>query len=277
MVIIRMINGGIVIMYKALTIAGSDSGGGAGIQADLKTFASLEVYGTCAITSVTAQNTTGVHGAYDLPPEFVGSQIKAVLSDIGADAVKTGMLANAGIIEIVASLIKEYKIKRLVIDPVMVAKSGDNLLAPEAIEDLKKNLLPLAMIVTPNLDEAEVLTGRKITNDKEMVDAAKEIFDLGIPYVVVKGGHLKGKATDIFFDGQKVYSFTAERLDSICTHGTGCTFSAALTAFLAHGLTVKEAVDKAKKYIINAISHGRPIGEGYGPVHHLASYYQWRD
>lgn len=264
-------------MYKALTIAGSDSGGGAGIQADLKTFAALQVYGTCAITSVTAQNTLGVHGTFDLTPEFVGRQIDAVLNDIGADAVKTGMLANTSIVEMVATKVKQYGIKRLVIDPVMVAKSGDLLLNQDARQALIEKLLPLALVITPNLDEAAVLTGKKISSEDEMVAASRRLFELGVPYVIVKGGHLAGEAIDILFDGREVQRFTAPRLDNRHTHGTGCTFSAAITAFLARGLTVPEAITEAKQYITACISQARAIGKGYGPVHHLAAYYSWGD
>ncbi|WP_338835794.1 bifunctional hydroxymethylpyrimidine kinase/phosphomethylpyrimidine kinase [Neomoorella thermoacetica] len=264
-------------MYKALTIAGSDSGGGAGIEADLKTFAALRVYGTCAITSVTAQNTLGVQGTFDLPPEFVGRQLDSILSDIGADAAKTGMLANTGIIEVVAAKVREYGLQKLVIDPVMVAKSGDLLLARDARQALKEKLLPLALVITPNLDEAGVLTGREIATEKEMADAARELYDLGVPYVVIKGGHLAGKATDILFDGREIRTFTTPRLDNRHTHGTGCTFSAALAALLARGLEVAEAVAGAKEYITRAISQARPIGKGYGPVHHLVDYYSWGD
>ncbi|MDN5325581.1 MAG: hydroxymethylpyrimidine/phosphomethylpyrimidine kinase [Moorella sp. (in: firmicutes)] len=264
-------------MYKALTIAGSDSGGGAGIEADLKTFAALRVYGTCAITSVTAQNTLGVQGTFDLPPEFVGRQLDSILGDIGADAAKTGMLASTGIIEVVAAKVREYGLKKLVIDPVMVAKSGDPLLARDARQALKEKLLPLALVITPNLDEAGVLTGREIATEKEMADAARELYDLGVPYVVIKGGHLAGEATDILFDGREIQTFTTPRLDTRHTHGTGCTFSAALAALLARGLAVPEAVAGAKEYITRAISQARPVGKGYGPVHHLVDYYSWGD
>lgn len=264
-------------MDKALTIAGSDSGGGAGIEADLKTFAALRVYGTCVITSVTAQNTLGVQGAFDLPPEFVGRQLDSVLSDIGAGAVKTGMLANSGIIEVVAAKVREYGIKKLVIDPVMVAKSGDLLLARDACQALKEKLLPLALVITPNLDEARVLTGREISNEDAMAAAARDLHDLGAPYVVIKGGHLTGAATDILFDGKEIRTFTTPRLDNRHTHGTGCTFSAALAAFLARGQGVPEAVAGAKDYIIRSIRQARAIGHGYGPVHHLVDYYSWGD
>lgn len=265
-------------MYKALTIAGSDSGGGAGIQADLKTFAALKVYGTSVITSVTAQNTLGVQGAYDLPAEFVARQLDAVLSDIGADAVKTGMLANAAIVATVAGKIKEYGIKNLVVDPVMVSKSGHLLLSRDACTMLQKELLPLALVVTPNTEEAEALTGLTIKSERDMVEAARHLHGYGAAHVVVKGGHLPGEeAVDIFYDGQSVHRFVAPRLHTTSTHGTGCTFAAAITAFVARGLAVPEAVSRAKAYLREAMVAGRPVGSGYNPVHHLAAYYSWGD
>ncbi|HBT46878.1 MAG TPA: bifunctional hydroxymethylpyrimidine kinase/phosphomethylpyrimidine kinase [Peptococcaceae bacterium] len=265
-------------MHKALTIAGSDSGGGAGIQADLKTFAALEVYGTSVITSVTAQNTCGVLGSYDLPPDFVALQMDAVLQDIGADAAKTGMLANAEIVRIVARKIEEYGVKKLVVDPVMVAKSGHALLAPEACEVMIKELIPLAMVVTPNVEEAAALTGRPIRTEEDMEEAARRIREWGVPFVIVKGGHLPGEeVVDILFDGFKVYRFVGPRVNTNNTHGTGCTFAAAVTAFLARGLEVPEAARRAKEYLGRALAAGRPVGRGFGPVHHLAGYYTWGD
>lgn len=265
-------------MYKALTVAGSDSGGGAGVQADLKTFAALKVYGTSVITSVTAQNTCGVQGTYDLPADFVARQLDAVLSDIGAHAVKTGMLANAAIVKTVATKLKEYGISKLVVDPVMVAKSGHLLLAEDACEVLKKELLPLALVVTPNIDEAEALTGLSIQNEKEMVEAARCLHSYGASFVVIKGGHLPNtEVVDILFDGQTVYRFAAPRLSTPNTHGTGCTFAAAITAFLARGLEVPAAIGQAKDYLWQAMAAGRPVGGGYGPVHHFAAYYSWGD
>ncbi|MCG0276963.1 MAG: bifunctional hydroxymethylpyrimidine kinase/phosphomethylpyrimidine kinase [Thermanaeromonas sp.] len=265
-------------MYKALTIAGSDSGGGAGLQADLKTFAALKVYGTSVVTSVTAQNTLGVQGSYDLPADFVARQLDSVLGDIGADAVKTGMLANAEIVSTVAAKLKEYGVTRLVVDPVMVAKSGHFLLTPEAREVLKKELFPLALVVTPNIDEAEALTGLSIQSEKDMVEAARQIREWGPKFVVVKGGHLAGEeALDILFDGKEVLRFSSPRLTTSSIHGTGCTFAAAITAFLARGWEVPEAVEKAKEYVRQAMLAGRPVGAGYGCLHHLAPYYSWED
>ncbi|SMB94455.1 hydroxymethylpyrimidine/phosphomethylpyrimidine kinase [Thermanaeromonas toyohensis ToBE] len=265
-------------MYKALTIAGSDSGGGAGLQADLKTFAALKVYGTSVITSVTAQNTRGVQGRYDIPAHFVAQQLDSVLGDIGADAVKTGMLANAEIVSTVATKLKEYGINRLVVDPVFVAKSGHFLLGPDAWEVLKEELFPLALVVTPNLDEAEALTGLSIQSEKDMVEAAQRIWDWGPKFVVVKGGHLAGEeAVDILFDGKEVLRFSSPRLLISNTHGTGCTFAAAITALLAKGWGVPEAVGRAKEYLRQAMIAGRPVGKGYGCLHHLAPYYSWED
>lgn len=265
------------MLPKALTIAGSDSGGGAGIQADLKTFAALGVYGTSVITSVTAQNTRGVTGAYDLPPDFVARQLDAVLSDIGTDAAKTGMLANTGIIAIVAQKVREYKLKKLVVDPVMVAKGGDHLLAPEANEALKEKLLPLSLVVTPNIHEAEVLTGMAISDLGDMEKAARILHGFGTPYVVVKGGHLKDTATDVLFDGNEFHHFAGERFATQNTHGTGCTFAAAIAAGLATGLSVWEAVRGAKEFINTAIAFALDIGGGHGPTHHLATLYRDRE
>ena len=209
---------------------------------------------TSVITSVTAQNTLGVTGAHDLPPDFVALQLDAVLSDIGTDAAKTGMLANAGIIAAVAKKVKEYNLGKLVVDPVMVAKGGDHLLAPEANEALKEKLLPLALVVTPNIHEAEVLTGRTISGLADMERAARILYDFGTPHVVVKGGHLEGTATDVLYDGREFHHFPGERFATKNTHGTGCTFAAAIAAGLAAGLPVFEAVLGAKEFINTAIA-----------------------
>ncbi|MBI3910558.1 MAG: bifunctional hydroxymethylpyrimidine kinase/phosphomethylpyrimidine kinase [Armatimonadetes bacterium] len=257
---------------RAMTIAGSDSGGGAGIQADLKTFAVLGVFGTSAITALTAQNTTGVFGVVEMEPEFVTRQIEAVISDIGADAVKTGMLANAGIIEAVTDCAQRYALRPLVLDPVMIATSGVPLLHPEAIDVLKRRLLPLATVVTPNLHEAAVLTGREVATLEQMRDAARAIRDLGPGCVLIKGGHLEGEAVDLFYDGREFQVFGAERYETPHTHGTGCVLSAAITAHLAHGSAVREAVAKAKELVSAAIRGGLPLGRGRGPANPLV----WR-
>ncbi len=253
---------------RALTIAGSDSGAGAGIQADLKTFAALGVYGTSAITAITAQNTEGVRAAFDLPIEIIGAQIDAVMEDIGADATKTGMLSSPEIIEAVAARVKKWHL-RLIVDPVMVAKGGAPLLHPDAITTLRTILLPLAEVVTPNLPEAEVLVDRPLHTIEDMREAAREIHALGPRYVVVKGGHSDSDPIDVFFDGDNFVELQAERLHTRHTHGTGCTFSAAITAFIARGWSVEEAVRRAKKYITGAIRNAPGIGHGHGPVDHF--------
>ena len=260
-------------VYKALTIAGSDSGAGAGIQADLKTFAAFGVYGTSVITAITAQNTTGVTQILELSPDLVAAQIDAVIDDIGADALKTGMLANSAIIEIVAEKIREHRLHNLVVDPVMVAKGGDLLLRPEAIESLRSRLIPLAVIVTPNLPEAEQLTGIRCTRLREIKEAARQIIAMGARSVVIKGGHRKGPATDIFYDGKKFRELSAPRVRTPNTHGTGCTFSAAIAAGLAKGEKLENAVVHAKRYITQAIRKGFPIGSGHSPVHHFYCFW----
>ena len=258
---------------KALTIAGSDSGGGAGIQADLKTFAALGVYGTSVITAITAQNTVGVTQVLELPPDLVAAQIDAVIQDIGADALKTGMLANAAIIEVVAEKIKEHRLENLVVDPVMVAKSGDLLLRRDAIEALRSRLLPLAATVTPNLPEAAELAGIAVSTQKDIREAAKRILGIGAKSVVVKGGHRRGPATDLFYDGKKFHELNAPRVRTKNTHGTGCTFSAAIAANLAKGEKLESAVVHAKRYITHAIRKGFAIGSGHSPVHHFYQFW----
>jgi len=256
-------------MFKALTIAGSDSGGGAGIQADLKTFAAHGVYGTSAIAAITAQNTLGVSGVVELSPEIIGAQIDAVLSDIGADAVKTGMLSSVPIIELVAAKLREWRIERLVVDPVMVAKSGDRLLREDAVQALKTKLLPLALIVTPNLAEAAVLAGHAVHTRSEMEQAARAIVALGPRYVVVKGGQGEGRVFDLLFDGERFTEYAAERIETRNTQGTGCTFSAAIAAELAKGTAVPHAVVSAKRYVTGAMRSAPDIGTGHGPLNHF--------
>jgi hydroxymethylpyrimidine/phosphomethylpyrimidine kinase len=253
---------------RAMTIAGSDSGGGAGIQADLKTFTVLGVFGTSAITALTAQNTTGVTGVVEVQPEFVVEQIDAIMRDIGTDAAKTGMLSSAAIIEAVAGAVRQWKIERLVVDPVMIAKSGAPLLRPEATDALRRILLPLALVVTPNLHEAGALVGRPVRTLDEMRAAAREIHAMGPRHVVVKGGHLEDtdEAVDLLFDGSTFRQFSAPRAESRHTHGTGCVFSAAIAAGLAKGLAVPNAVAQAKEVITAAIAAGLPLGGGHGPA-----------
>jgi hydroxymethylpyrimidine kinase/phosphomethylpyrimidine kinase len=253
-------------MKRILTIAGSDSGGGAGIQADLKAITLLGGYGMSVITALTAQNTVGVQAIHEVPAQFVERQIDSVLSDIGADAIKTGMLANQEIIEVVAKKIEQYKVKKVVIDPVMVSKSGASLLRMEAQGALIKRLIPLAWVVTPNLMEASVLTGLEVNSLERMKKAARRIYKLKAKYVVVKGGHLKGKAIDLLFDGKTFYEIEGPRIDTKNTHGTGCTFASAIATLLARGDTVPEAVKKAKTFITMAIQSGLNIGRGTGPT-----------
>ena len=263
-------------MHKALTIAGSDSGGGAGIQADLKTFAALGVYGMSVLTAITAQNTVGVQGVFELPADFVGLQIDSVMTDIGADAVKTGMLANAEIIAVVAAKVREHHLPNLVVDPVMVAKSGDSLLREDARQTLVRELIPLAKVITPNLHEARVLTGIEIESLEHMREAAQAIYELGAQNVVVKGGHLPGsdESVDILNDGHDFIEFAAPRIETRNTHGTGCTFASAIAAGLAKGKSVPEAVKAAKEFITMALQHSLTLGRGHGPTNHFATIYQ---
>lgn len=255
---------------RVLTIAGSDSGGGAGIQADIKTITVLGGFGMTVITALTAQNTTGVQGVLDIPVDFIERQFDSVLSDIGADAAKTGMLSSSEIISMVVRKIREYRIDRLVVDPVMVAKGGAHLLRDEARESLVNELLPLALVVTPNIPEAAVLCGSPIETVEDMKKAARAIREMGARNVVVKGGHLAGDAVDILFDGKEYHSFSVERVATGDTHGTGCTYSAAIATALARGETVHAAVESAKRYITAAILNSLRLGSGHGPTNHLA-------
>ncbi len=254
---------------RALTIAGSDSGGGAGIQADLKTFSAFRVYGASVLTAITAQNSVGVQGVVNLPPEFVARQLDAVLGDIGADAAKTGMLSTASIIRAVAERLRAHRLERLVVDPVMVAKSGDPLLEPDARQALVEAILPLALVVTPNLHEAAALAEFPVATVEEMEAAARRIHALGPRWVLVKGGHLKGDPVDLLFDGRTIERFVAERVPTPHTHGTGCTYSAAIAAGLARGAGVPEAVGEAKRYVTAAIRAGFALGRGVGPLRHF--------
>ena len=261
-------------MRIALTIAGSDSSAGAGIQADLKTFAALGVYGTSVITAITAQNTKGVTQILELPPDLIAAQIDTVVQDIGARALKTGMLASAAIIDVVAEKIRAHRLQNLVVDPVMVAKSGDLLLQREAIAALRSLLIPLATVVTPNLPETEQLTGVEATTLAKTREAAERIIAMGARSVVIKGGHRKGPALDIFYDGEKFRELSAPRIRTRHTHGTGCTFSAAIAAHLAKGEKLEQAVALAKKYITRAIRSGFAVGSGHSPVHHFYSFWK---
>jgi hydroxymethylpyrimidine/phosphomethylpyrimidine kinase len=257
-------------MRRALTIAGSDSGAGAGIQADLKTFAAHGVYGTSVITALTAQNTRGVLGVHVVPAEFVTQQIEAVAADIGCDAVKTGMLATSAIVEAVSAAIEALELPNLVVDPVMIAKGGDRLLDEDAAHAIKSALLRLARVVTPNLPEAEVLSGLPIGSLDDMRKAAHLILELGPRAVIVKGGHLPGPdAIDLLVDAKSEHVLRAPRLEVRHTHGTGCTFAAALAARLACDATLAEAARGAKEYVTGAMRHGIDVGEGHQPLGHF--------
>lgn len=253
---------------RALSIAGSDSGGGAGIQADLKTFSALGVYGMTAITAVTVQNTTGVSGYETLSPQTVADQIRAVVTDIGVDAAKTGMLASAEIVEAVASAVAETGVPNLVVDPVSVSKHGHALLAEDAVDALRERILPLATLVTPNLPEAASLAGFAVDEPGAMEDAARTIRAMGPVAVLVKGGHLAGtgRADDLFFDGGDLVWIEGERLDTPHTHGTGCVLSSAIAAHLAKGAPLLDAVRAGKAFVTEAIRHALAIGHGIGPV-----------
>ena len=250
----------------ALTIAGSDSGGGAGIQADLKTFAALGVHGTSAITAITAQNTIGVIGILELPTSLIRQQIDAVVDDIGVQAAKTGMLSSPEIIETVAGAIEQHGIEQLVVDPVMVAKGGAKLLRDEAVAALRGRLVPLAAVLTPNLPEASVLLGRLIATLDERREAARDLVAMGARAAVVKGGHADGDVTDVFFDGTRLVELEGTRIATPNTHGSGCAFSAAITAFLARGADPLDAVREAKAFTAGAIAGALEIGHGHGPV-----------
>jgi hydroxymethylpyrimidine/phosphomethylpyrimidine kinase len=257
----------------ALTIAGSDSSGGAGIQADLKTFSAFGVYGACAVTALTAQNTVGVHGVHPVPPAFVVAQIDAVLSDLAVGAIKTGMLASAAIVEAVALRLLACREVPLVVDPVMIATSGDSLLAPEAIGALRKRLIPLATLITPNIPEAAALLGQpEAVSEAQAADQARALLTLGCMAVLLKGGHGSGaQSTDVLATGDGVVAFVRPRVATSATHGTGCTLSAAIAALLASGATLETAVERAKSYVWAALQSGRDLrlGRGHGPVDHL--------
>ncbi|MBW2648723.1 MAG: bifunctional hydroxymethylpyrimidine kinase/phosphomethylpyrimidine kinase [Deltaproteobacteria bacterium] len=255
---------------RVLTIAGSDSGGGAGIQADLKTITVLGGFGMSVITALTAQNTLGVHGIHEVPADFIEKQFDAVATDIGVDAAKTGMLSSSEIMRTVAKKIEQYSIKKLVVDPVMVAKGGAMLIRQDAKQTLIDRLLPLAFVITPNVPEAQELTGMKIVTVEDMKEAAKAINRMGAENVFLKGGHMSGDALDILYDGRDFHQFVSERIDTKNTHGTGCTTSAAIATGLAQGMDVYEAVKRAKDYITMAIKFSFCIGGGHGPTNHMA-------
>ena len=260
---------------RALTIAGSDSGGGAGIQADLKTFAALGVFGTSSITAITAQNTLGVSAVAEVPLEVITDQIEAVVTDIGADAVKTGMLSSAQIVECVADSVQKHELNPLVVDPVMVAATGAKLLQDDAVESVKGRLVPLATVITPNVPEAEVLTGIEIDSVDDMELAGGELVMMGADAAVVKGGHFddgSGRVNDVLVTREGVRHITSLRIDTTSNHGTGCTFASAIAAHLAHGLELMRSVDLAQRYVWNAMANAAPIGGGHGPLNHMHAH-----
>ncbi|MFN2557345.1 MAG: bifunctional hydroxymethylpyrimidine kinase/phosphomethylpyrimidine kinase [Nitriliruptorales bacterium] len=253
---------------RALTVAGSDSGGGAGIQADLKTFEALGVYGMSVVTALTAQNTLGVHGIHEVPADFVRLQLDVVIDDIGVNAVKTGMLANADIITAVAAALRDHAVERLVVDPVSASKHGDPLLQPDAVEALRELLLPLALVVTPNVGEVELLCGREIDSVDDLRPAAEAMLELGSRWVLIKGGHLpdNNDAVDLLTNGDIWHELRSQRWETQDTHGTGCTLASAVAAGLARGNDLVTAVKAAKRFVTGAIENGIPIGSGIGPV-----------
>lgn len=257
---------------RVLTVAGSDSGGGAGIQADLKTMLALGVHGMSVIAAVTAQNSLGVQGYWELPPEAVRAQLDSVLGDIGAQAIKTGMLASPALVSLVAEVLATAGVP-VIVDPVGVSKHGDPLLAPEAVSTVKSQLLPVATVVTPNLWEVEQLTSIKVEDEQDLRRAADAVLELGPRWALIKGGHLPGDPVDLLTDGTSEFLFRAERHDNRHTHGTGCTLASAIASYVALGDGVPEAVGKAKEYVTGAIARGFPLGAGIGPVDHA---WQWR-
>ncbi|MGL5123129.1 MAG: bifunctional hydroxymethylpyrimidine kinase/phosphomethylpyrimidine kinase [Fusobacteriaceae bacterium] len=266
-------------MKKVLTIAGSDSCGGAGIQGDLKAFSANGTYGMSVICAITAQNTKGVTKILTLNKDIVAAQLDAIFSDIEVDAIKIGMVSQAEIIEIIAEKLIQYKGRKIVLDPVMISKSGHNLLEREAVKKLVEKLIPLALVVTPNLPETiEIMKVlgeniKEINTEEEMKYAAKKIFSLGCKGVLIKGGHLKGDAIDILYDGKKFYRYMSKRIKTINTHGTGCTLSSTICAYLSKGYSLEEAVSNSKRYITKAIENSFSIGSEVGPVHHFYKFY----
>ncbi|MFB5086331.1 bifunctional hydroxymethylpyrimidine kinase/phosphomethylpyrimidine kinase [Psychrobacillus sp. PGGUH221] len=261
-------------MKTALTIAGSDSGGGAGIQADIKAFSANGVFGMSAITAITAQNTNEVRSVQYVDLKMIQEQIESVFDDIQVDAVKIGMLGNAQITQVVANTLKKYSPKFIVVDPVMVSKGGHYLLEQSAVEALKREIFPLASILTPNIPEAEVLIGATLKTEDDMYLACEQIRSMGVTAVLLKGGHLSGPSNDLFYDGKDFHWLKADRIETKNTHGTGCTLSSAITANLAKGSTLLDAVTLAKCYITTAITHSFPLGSGHGPTNHFYDLYK---
>ncbi len=256
-------------MKKVLTIAGSDSSGGAGIQADIKTITAHKLYAMSAITALTAQNTTGVYGVLDADADFVKNQIDCIFTDIRPDSVKIGMVSNSDIINAIADKLIEYKAENIVVDPVMVATSGSKLISDEAKDTLINRLLPLGTIITPNIPEAEVLSGRKIKSDEDMINAAKEISKNIDSAILIKGGHYDKNANDLLYDNGEIFWFKGDRVDTNNTHGTGCTLSSAIACNLAMGYSKEESIKNAKDYITGALKAGLDLGRGSGPLNHM--------
>lgn len=261
-------------MKKVLSIAGSDCSGGAGIQADLKTFSAHGVFGMSVIVSVVAENTSRVIDIQDVTPDMIGKQIDAVFEDIEVDGVKVGMLSTPDCMKAVAAKLQQYKPRNIVIDPVMYAKNGCPLMEPTAVDTLIETIIPLADVLTPNIPEAEKIAAMQISTVADMEAAARKIHAMGCKAVVVKGGHHIGNAVDVLFDGDKFYHFETARIDTKNTHGTGCTFSSAITSNLANGINVQEAVEQAKAYVTMAIEHSLAIGKGCGPTNHFYHLYK---
>lgn len=261
-------------MKTALTIAGSDCSGGAGVQADLKTMSALGVFGMSVIVSVVAENTARVLSIEDISPKVIADQIDAVFEDIPPDAVKVGMLSTPACMEAVAAGLKKYRPRHVVIDPVMYAKNGSPLMQESAISALRSTVLPLATLLTPNIPEAEKLAGMEISSEADMREAARRIQALGPQNVLVKGGHAQGEARDILLCGEDFHVFASRRIPTKNTHGTGCTLSSTIAAYLARGEVLPEAVRKAKEYVTGAIEHALPLGHGCGPTHHFFAFYE---
>lgn len=256
-------------MKKVLTIAGSDCSGGAGIQADMKTMAAHKVYGMSVITSLTAQNTTGVYGVLDIEPEFVAKQIDCVFQDIVPDAVKIGMVSNSKIIDVIVDKLQEYKAKNIVVDPVMVSTSGSKLLSDEAMDVLQNKLIKIADIITPNIPESEVLSGISIKSQEDMIEAAKKISEMLEGAVLIKGGHLVSDAIDLLYNNGEYRWFKSERINNKNTHGTGCTLSSAIACNLAMSYNLEDSIERAKKYLTGALKDGLNLGKGSGPLNHM--------
>lgn len=256
---------------KVLTIAGSDSGGGAGIQADIKTITAFGMYAETVITALTAQNTMGVHGIFDVPSDFIGEQLDAVFGDLRPDSVKIGMVSNAAAIRVIASKLLKYRAKNIVIDPVLVSSSGRRLLNEEAEGELIRTLLPLGTVITPNLPEVRALCGIAAENEEEMRHAAAEMAKTLPSAILIKGGHLAGEAVDLLYHKTKFTRYVSERINTENSHGTGCTLSSAIACGLAQGLSVEESVGKAKEYLTGALRASLPFGQGSGPLNHLYS------